>query len=331
MTENLVHKFGADPEVFIINSQNSGKNTPYGILHEIIPPIALITDYGKKYKEIKGKKVLIENKNFQWSEDGAAIELQINPSNNLNTLVERLHSARFELNKYLSELGLQMSTQVTGFFDVNKYWKERDDMFRSCVIFGCDPDMSPSLYYSTGLDEFPEELDVSEHPYRYAGGHIHIQAPKDNPNIYMNNWEEAAILFDFIVGLKNVTYKRPDSVELQELARLKYYGKPGRIRLQNYDEKNNIFGIEYRVMSNYWLHQSRLMGILFNAIDLSTSLLERGIGTIFLAKFEDIIPDMYKTIMNRDLDMARKILIKVTDWLLSNRMITLKEAANQNE
>jgi len=315
----LRHTFGADPEAFIYNKNIIDKRL--GKIPYIIPPIALVKDFGAKYTRIKGKNVLVRGKDFQWSEDGAAIELQMRPTNDLNSFVTRITDSYMYLNFFLRKFGLHAVTGVPiGYFDTERFWKNRDDSFRSCVIFGCDPDQFPMLYLELGLDKInTKELDVSKHAYRYGGGHIHIQAPKENPTIYFENWHIAAIVFDFIAGLQNIIFKKPERIHKMEQFRLKYYGRPGRIRLQTYNARYNIHGIEYRVLPNTWTGNINQMTRLLRSLDVAATLIETNKGMKFVTEFQNDIPIMYRAIINSNIPTAKRLLNKVALWLHRNR------------
>jgi hypothetical protein len=197
------------------------------------------------------------------------------------------------------------------------------------------------MYIDMGLDR-PSmgEIDVSKHSYRYGGGHLHIQATETNPKVYFPIWEYAAVVFDFIVGMTNTKEPRSGDVVKQERARLEYYGKPGRIRLQAYNPKKGLFGIEYRVMSNYWLSTistdvwsyrgvGRVLGTalidkLLVAADISATLCETdGLAEIFVKEHEALIPAVYDSIMTLNKTRATEILGQVLSWLHSNDLIDI--------
>lgn len=322
----LGHYFGTDPEVFI----SDGLVRIDGIeekLSNIIPPAQLEED-GIKFEQDRDKKILIKDDGYQWSEDGAAIEAQIIPSNSVNTFYQLFLNSLDGLNNFLKGLNLTSRHDVLGYFDVDKYWKAKDERFRMCVIFGCDPDMSPGLYVETGLENkvSDEEVDVSTHTFRYGGGHIHIQAGEENPYIYFDEWDMAAILFDFFIGLKNTTFSRPPEIKIQELKRLEHYGKPGRVRLQEYP--NEKFGIEYRVLSNFWLRSKETVRGILNCADIAATIVERNLARTFINDFNNIIPNVYNAIVTLDGDTGYDILNDVINWSKNKELVNNEKAEN---
>lgn len=321
--------FGTDPEAFIFKEYKIDKQL--GKIPNIIPPIALVEDFGAKYTNRNGKKVLLYNEEFQWSEDGAAIELQMNPTNDKIEFWNRLAIAKDELRKFLQkyELSMTMNTPI-GFFSTKKYWEDRNEEFQSCVIFGCDPDMFPYHYVEIGLDKLGNNktLDVSKHPYRYGGGHIHIQAPNKDPEIYMKNWEQAAIIFDFFAGLSHVLNSTSQIITLQEKFRLKYYGKPGRIRLQKYSTNPKIYGIEYRVLPNTWTTDNQKTYKLLSCLDISADLIEKNKAKDFLYDFEKDIPKMHAAITTLNKRTAKILYERCIEWLLIQKLLSPNQLEN---
>jgi hypothetical protein len=318
--------FGTDPEVFIYRDTKKygSRNIPVPI---IIPPAALVDDYGAEIHEEDNKKVLVKDRDFQWSEDGAAIEAQILPSDTSYSFNNKFASSLSSLSSYIRNLNpeLKVSTLPLGYFDTNIYWKKRDENFRQCVIFGCDPDQSPDIYREIGLeswDNYGEELDVSSHTFRYAGGHLHIQSPENNPELYFPIWDMASIIFDTIIGLTNTSLERTADIKELELARLKYYGKPGRIRLQDYG--HGKMGIEYRVMSNYWLTGLRSnINTILSSAKIAVSIIEEGQSEAFVNQIYQRIPEIYQTIIALDESSAKQILEEELSKALENGYLNL--------
>ena len=323
MGKTLAHTFGTDPEAFVYQDL---VQTKYGLIPEIIPPAALVEDFGMKMTQVKDKKVLTSGQGFQWSEDGAAIEMQIDPQDTVRNFYSTMNRGINSLQQFISPFGLKVWTKPLGHFDVNKYWKNRGEEFQMCVIFGCDPDEFPVQYFELGLEgkDHTEELDVSSHEFRYAGAHIHIQAPISSPSIYFEKWNSTAICFDFFVGMLNTTFRRKPDIIMYEKARLEYYGKPGRIRLQIYNPKEKVFGIEYRVMSNHFIRNFPMTRALLYTMDLAATIAESA-GEQFVEDKADLIPDMYNTLINLDQENAGRLYKKSMAWALENGFVKMND------
>lgn len=298
--------FGCDPEFIMFShkvlDKSSGLTLPY-----IVPPAALIEDAGVKVTHKKDKKVLIEADEYQYSEDGAAIELQMNPTTDSEVFFDRIQDSLGNLASYASKYSLSIYKGVTGFFDLDTYWASRGTAFRNCVRFGCDADLVPQDYIERGLAEEGCEIDASKHPYRYCGGHIHMQALDSNPYLFIDNWEYAAILFDSLTGLINTALITDERLP-EEYLRLTHYGKPGRVRLQIYDESKDIHGIEYRVMSNAWVHDKSLTFKLLDSLRASVEVMYNGLGREYYQRICKYVPNIYKAIITADTQYAKNLL-----------------------
>jgi len=243
--------FGTDPEVFVIDENRN-----------CIPPAALKEDFGM---EFVGEKIIIDGGDWTIIEDGAATEINLAPSNESAVITDRINRALEELKTVMKKkFDLDIVVYPTVKFDIKKYWESRGEEFRDCVRFGCDPDLD---IYS---GQYSTEISADNIPERFGGGHIHMQAPEDNLGLFDETYYHTTLLMDLIVGNSAVAFKRPDTAWVTaEKSRLKYYGKPGKIRLQEYPDGTK--GIEYRTPSNFWITNPAfteglltLMNVVFN-------------------------------------------------------------------
>jgi hypothetical protein len=322
--------YGSDPEYFIYSEY---KQTASGLIPDIIPPASLITDFNVPFTLSKNnKRILIEKPEYRWIEDGAAIELNYkNPIKNPSDFYSIAYGAFRDLNYLLDGISykvtnkrFKVSTELLGYFDLNKYWKSRDKSFTDCVRFGCDPDIFPKYYLFSGFEkENCKIIDASKHEYRYAGGHIHIQNMSSNSDVYLDNIELAPIIFDFIVGTTNVMINRDFKIINQEKARLKYYGRPGRIRIQKYSPRKN--GIEYRPPSNQWLNNPYFINSIITSANIASTIIENNKASDFFYRFQDKITDMWYALTKHDKVLSKTLLTDSLVWAVENNIITIQQ------
>lgn len=334
--------YGTDPEFPLYKIVDN--NIP-----QIIPPMALIEDYGVKYSVREdGKKVLFTDQHGEVIEDGAAIEFNIKPSTVAYNLVSNVYKLQrhFE-NKILIHSGVGVSSSPYGYFDVVEYWEKRNENFRECVIFGCDPDFSPKIYKLMSLEHTPtviyhemnnpnfEEfrddnemliVDVSKHTGRYFGGHLHVQNMSNNPDIYIQSKDYVGVVFDFLVGTLNATLPRDALQKELELKRLEFYGRPGSGRIQTYKGKLN--GYEYRPLSNYWLQSTEHANRITSAANIAANIVEQGLAEIFVMEFEHRIPDMYTALRTMDETLSQGLLEDTLEWSLGAGFISIADIGN---
>jgi hypothetical protein len=317
--------YGSDPEFFIYKNTI---NTIYGDIPNIVPPASLIADMGVKFTvSSNNKRILIDKPDYKVIEDGAALEINFKkPFNNTTQLHHTYYQAKDTIQKFLYgiDMHLKLSEDVLGFFNIKDYWEGRDENFIDCVRFGCDPDTFPKLYSMSGFEkDVCKIIDASKHEYRYAGGHIHIQNMTDNPDIYLDNLEYAPIVLDFIVGTINVLLDRGQKIKTQELARLKYYGRPGRVRLQKYSENKN--GIEYRPPSNQWITDTYSTNAILQSASIAAHIIERNMAKEFYLEFKGSISKMWDALTCHNKDLSSTLLVDSIVWALNNNLVTLKD------
>jgi len=288
--------FGADPE-FACALEYDDKKGGY---YKIIPPAALIQDYKIPFTVNNNNKRVLFSSDYYGDviEDGAAIEINPKPEDTLigvkNNTLELLKG--FSLYLRNMDIIVRFPMDPIGYFDVDKYWKNRDESFQDCVRFGCDPDIFPEYYLELGLEkEKPHEIDVSKHSYRYFGGHIHVGTKTKFDTTF------CPIVFDFTLGLINAAlHRQPEQIKL-ESARLQYYGHPGRCRIQKH-------GYEYRPPSNYWLFSSNSsLHSLEASIHLAMKIINADMQKEFFFFVRDFIPDMWNICLTLDKDAAKKM------------------------
>jgi len=125
------------------------------------------------------------------------------------------------------------------------------------VEFGCMP--SYNIYSNKG-EGIPNPRKLL---YRFAGGHMHFGGWKKKPN-----YTKIVKLLDAILGVWAVSAAR----EFDNPMRRKYYGLAGEHRRPIYD--NKTYGIEYRVLSNFWLTSPNIANAVWQLAHLILRLAE---------------------------------------------------------
>jgi hypothetical protein len=150
-------------------------------------------------------------------------------------------------------------------------------------VFGC----SPSL--NSYRDSTIAVKDASTYLQRSAGGHIHIGFIDEE---FRPDLDRLVRLLDVILGNTCVLIDRdPGNVE-----RRKNYGRAGEHRLPSH-------GLEYRTLSNFWLHSYPLMSFVMGtarlavAIAYNKEVAEKILGLVNMENIE-------KAINTNDFDLA---------------------------
>jgi hypothetical protein len=256
---------GSDPEGFYTRIGEDG--LPY-----VVPPAKYRVDHKfptdltdpkhpvfAKADGVNGVVKLIE--------DGAAFELTVPPSTNVETLYQDIQIGYDLANGIAKQFGHFVSIVPTIHFDTNEF-RNREEAFLQSLIFGCDRDMDVFELegLDTGGDVFTEQESALDHPYRYGGGHFHTSGCE----FFQTKPLLAVKMFAFMLG-NLVTFLSP----MKELDHLRTYryGRPGRFRIQDYGHKFNDMawtdkGIEYRTPSNAWTTDMSLGKKLADAVQI---------------------------------------------------------------
>lgn len=186
--------------------------------------------------------------------DGMALEFNINPVStqrefvrNIKTVMGRLKQFLPEKHKFLIESYVE--------FDPD-YLKNQP---KEALELGCDPDFNA---YTKVANNPPDAGRNS----RTAAGHIHIGWTRgENISPDSSHFEDCLILvkhLDYYVGNLSLLFDKNDK-------RQEMYGKPGAFRPKSY-------GVEYRVPSNFWIKDEKLMKLVFKLVCKEFIRLKRG-------------------------------------------------------
>lgn len=290
MLEKLMPTLGCDPEFFFTNK---GK---------ILEASSVLPKEGFKYETYTKSKFVIDG-----------VQAELNP--NSNTCIANLAN---EIRRAFERLKLDVLDKQKvdlSFEGVIKF--SEDDMLHlneESKKFGCAP--SKNLY--TRRDSIIT-VNPATYQYRSAGGHIHIGSnyPTDELVIFLHAKPRLAVrLLDLVCGNTCVLVDRDPS----QVERRKVYGRAGEYRLPKH-------GLEYRTLSNFWLHSYQMMSLAFG---LARTAITIGFD---IYKYEKLYPDkrsrfrkiltlvnrkdVANAINNNDFDLAKKNFDKIKKYLVS--------------
>lgn len=280
--------FGADPEFFCSYTK---KGDDY-----CLPPI-IFRRRGFKFEKNETHPIFLRASNGQiLHEDGAAFEMTVSPSSDWEALFDNINLGIREFEEVLSpwcERGEHITRTSTIKWEVNK-WKRENKDFHWSTRFGCDPDRD-LFNYSRQC----EVEDAKVHPYRYAGGHIHISGIKEIEQHPLHVLKVMVLTG----GLASVAFS-PNS-EADRL-RTYRYGKPGKYRIQEY--KDGSVGVEYRTPSTTWTTDKNMAKALFESIQFGMyEILPRG-GTFIDEILKELETSLVETIVSFNQDRAKELL-----------------------
>jgi hypothetical protein len=223
---------GTDTEVFLTSRVTK---TP-------VPAVGLIG--GTKHKP---KPVATLGKGYAVQEDNVMLEYNVPPAGTKESFVSQLTTMRGYLDSLTAELGLDIAIAPSMLFT-----KEQLSS-RQAQELGCEPDFC--VWTRTANPSPKETGSALLQTMRTAGGHIHVSFNKnDKPASKLSVFDKEPIVkaLDLTLGLPSLFID-------VDTRRKELYGKGGAFRDKDY-------GIEYRVLSNFWTASSELMSWAYDGV-----------------------------------------------------------------
>lgn len=171
-------------------------------------------------------------------EDNVMAEFNIHPANNADKFSDSIAHMLEEVDKIAAKHGCKTAIVPYAEFD-NTYLNHPQ-----AREIGCEPDYNA---WTLSQNERPSYELLKN--IRTASGHVHIGFPY--PNNSPTSRIKVVAACDLYLGIPSVLLD-PDTVRRQ------YYGKAGAYRPKPY-------GVEYRVLSNFWLKDAILRKWVFRA------------------------------------------------------------------
>lgn len=180
--------------------------------------------------------------------DGVQVELNPSPSTCRAGVVNQVARLIAQLAQQAKEKGGEISFQPV----VELSAEDMKKLSAAARRLGCAP--------SKNLHDASATVRVGDdYRKRSAGGHIHIGMA-----IKPNQHERLVALMDILLGNTCVMIDR-DPLQAE---RRKVYGRAGEFRTPQH-------GLEYRTLSNFWLHSSQLMSFVMGMTRLATHIFQQ--------------------------------------------------------
>jgi len=230
--------------------------------------------------------------------DGIQAELNPKPSDCREVLANQIAHC-FSLLK--SNMGKDVKCDFSQSIELSD--EEFDNISDKSKKFGCD-----SSYNINGDDKSRITINQEEYKGRSAGGHIHL----GRSSIYnleiagaIGSPERLIPLLDIIVGNTCVLLDRDKG----NMERRKVYGKAGEYRTPKH-------GIEYRVLSNFWLKSYPLMSLVMGLCRVAVNIIAYNRRAEQMIRGAVLKVDIEKAINENDFDLAMSNFEKIEPMLL---------------
>lgn len=233
---------------------------------EYFSAVGLIKGTKKKPLQMEGLPV-----GYAWQVDNVALEYNIPACKTLNEwLIAHNNGLEYMRSNIPSELEILVRPSARF---LSKYLENKE-----ARTFGCDPDFN----VWTRERNIPPDTNTT---LRTCGGHISVGY--EDPT--MENSELIVKTMELFLGLASVVLDG-------DIERRDMYGKSGAFRFKN-------FGVEYRVLSNFWLINAEYRAWAF---DQTMKAIE------FINEHEEISKEaselIPRTINTGDVDIANQIM-----------------------
>lgn len=179
---------------------------------------------------------------FAVQEDNVALEFNIPPARNSKEYVEYIRAARTYLQGEMYSLGLSFSKLSAA------TWPENQLQHPDAQQFGCTPDFD--AWRNGRRNPRPRATNKN---LRSCGGHVHVGTNFQNRNEILTFVK----YMDLFLGVPSVLLDPGD-------LRKQLYGRAGAFRYTTY-------GVEYRVLSNYWIFEDALVSWVWSQTEKAVS------------------------------------------------------------
>lgn len=178
--------------------------------------------------------------------DGMALEFNIDPAESRDEFIQSVNEVMKQLT---DELPRGHTLEIVSTANFGK--KYIDSQPEQAKELGCSPDFNA---YTGGENPRPN----ASTPFRTAAGHIHVGWGDGMDAMSKEHHQlccEVTKIMDLFLGVPSVLL---DS----DTQRRSLYGSAGAYRAKSY-------GLEYRVLSNFWLKSSKAMGWAYDQTALA--------------------------------------------------------------
>lgn len=216
----------------------------------------------------------LERMGFALQEDNVAVEFNIPPTRTLEDFVEAIQWSIKRISDEVIPQGWDVTITPAAEFS------DAELQHPSAHMAGCDPD------YNAWTKRMNPRPQVAAGNLRTGAGHVHIGVepkPKFSREAFIKsldlNLGVGSVLLDF------------------DILRKQLYGKAGAFRPTSY-------GLEYRVLSNFWLKSKELTEWVYKQTHAAYSMVEQR-GEKF---FDDIGSEIQECINTSNKTMSKSLM-----------------------
>lgn len=260
---------GTDPEIFVVDEHD-----------HVLPAYRWLPAKKEATKQWKDGGMSPYRGPVFW--DGFQAEFLPNPAHCLQQVMEFVRNGLVDVHTLARNFDNKARLSIKSEVEVPLTLRMSEKIEH--LAFLCSPS------YNVYSELQPELPDARSHAWRYAGGHIHMGIALSKDTLVINNLVKK---LDAILGVAGVSL----AASLDTPQRRKLYGKAGEFRLPKH-------GLEYRVLSNFWLCSPVIFQLTFMLARAAAKL-----AMSPLSKYWEADEDHVRSVINGcDVQGARTII-----------------------
>lgn len=234
--------------------------------------------------------------------DNVAVEFATNPATGPEDFVKKIQQTLMDVKNKIPKDCELIAEPAAHFTQDQLEHPEAQE-------FGCSPDFNAWTITENGAP-YLEDLT-----FRSCGAHIHIGHQKGDKNEFLLNFDGKIQMIRAMDAVHGIIATVLDNSKNAN-ARRQLYGKAGAHRPKDY-------GVEYRVLSNFWLKSPELVMLIYNLTKDVVELVRDGKHEKLINKIgENKIQDIINNGTTKD---AQKIIkLHITPLLSEESVIFLK-------
>jgi hypothetical protein len=216
----------------------------------------------------------LKTKNGSIQVDGLALEFNVTPSSTKEEFVTNVWGVYNDLTDLVREKDADCSLEAVPAVPFSSEYLS--SLPENVSQLGCNPDFNA---YLKDMNEIPDcRMEM-----RTGSGHVHIGWGEEfnvKSRSHFNRCCAIVKQLDFYLGLPSL--KWDDDPRRRDL-----YGQAGAFRPKSY-------GLEYRVLSNRWLSDGELMGLVFDQTKKAMDRFDQGLI------LDDLFPGFARKCINQN-------------------------------
>lgn len=298
---------GSDPEIVLVSSKTGKMRRAGMFLPETLDPKNVAS-----YSHQKQGKIHI---------DGMLAELNPEPVHCREWVLDRLRVCLMSIYEALESKDVDLSAKAV--IHIPKITREKAS--KEELELGCEPDYNA---YTGKANILP--INAEQKSFRTGGGHIHLSKNSNSGRFekYGNDFipnhskvvfgvkgrkreivdtyepiiEELVTVLDYMCGLPCVILDEDDAAK-----RRKLYGQAGSYRIPEH-------GIEYRVLSNFWMRHPALTSFAFQLARTGLQIAVQDVSVVDELKEVISIKDVQQIINEGNKEAALEVMPKLAHF-----------------